>query len=73
MSCYTFRLESQDDMLWQAIDQAEEQTIFHTRAWFEYLHRVYRLSPQVLSIRKDSEVVGYFCYINKHIDLAGGG
>ncbi len=73
MSCYTFRLESQDDTLWQAIDQAEEQTIFHTRAWFEYLHRVYRLSPQVLSIRKDNEVVGYFCYINKHIDLVGGG
>lgn len=72
MSPYTFRLEPQDDALWQAIDQAEEQTIFHTRAWAEYLRQVYHLSLQVLSIRTGEEVIGYFCYINKHISLLGG-
>ncbi len=73
MSPYTFRLEPQDDALWQAIDQAEEQTIFHTRAWAEYLRQVYHLSLQVLSIRTGEEIIGYFCYINKHISLLGGG
>ncbi|MCI6324924.1 MAG: peptidoglycan bridge formation glycyltransferase FemA/FemB family protein [Bacteroidales bacterium] len=60
MSNYNFKIIHPADQIWAQIDSAYEQTIFHTKEWFAYLHKIYSIRPFMVSVIHDNQVVGFF-------------
>ena len=57
---YEFNYLINDCIPWQILDKSNDQNVFKTREWFDFLQKTQKCEPCIIEIYDKDNLIGYF-------------